>query len=62
MSMGNIMKMEDRVIELPGKPPCMLDRDLARIYGVETKRLNEARERNPRRFVEDVDYFQLTKE
>lgn len=55
-------RLEDRVIELPGKPPCMLDRDLARIYGVETRALNQARERNPRKFVEDVDYFQLTKE
>ncbi|GJQ23591.1 MAG: hypothetical protein HBSAPP01_13810 [Candidatus Brocadia sapporoensis] len=55
-------RLEDRVIELQGKPPCMLDKDLARIYGVETRRLNEARERNPRKFVEDVDYFQLTQD
>lgn len=58
--MENVMRMEDKIVELPGKPPCMLDRDLAKMYGVETKRLNEARERNPRKFVEDVDYFQLT--
>lgn len=57
-----VKRLEDRVLELPGKPPCMLDRDLARIYGVETKELNRARERNPRKFVEDVDYFQLTKD
>ncbi len=55
-------RLEDRVIDLPGKPPCMLDRDLARIYGVETKRLNETRERNPKKFREGVDYFRLTKE
>jgi hypothetical protein len=39
----------------------MLDRDLAMLYGVETKRLNEAVKRNPRRFPEDF-MFQLTKE
>ncbi|QII11225.1 hypothetical protein KsCSTR_18460 [Candidatus Kuenenia stuttgartiensis] len=52
---------ENLVLDIPGKPPCMLDRDLAKIYGVSTKRLNEARERNPRKFTEGVDYFQLTK-
>ena len=39
----------------------MLDRDLARLYGVETKRLNEAVKRNLERFPEDF-MFQLTKE
>ncbi|MFA6316726.1 MAG: ORF6N domain-containing protein [Elusimicrobiota bacterium] len=37
----------------------MLDRDLARIYGVSTKRLNEAVRRNRDRFPEDF-MFQLT--
>jgi 2-phospho-L-lactate guanylyltransferase (CobY/MobA/RfbA family) len=31
----------------------MLDEDLARLYGVETKRLNEAVKRNMARFPED---------
>ena len=31
----------------------MLDRDLAELYGVETKRLNEAVKRNINRFPED---------
>ena len=40
----------------------MLDRDLAKAYGVETKALNQAVKRNIRRF-EGEDYmFQLTKE
>lgn len=39
----------------------MLDRDLARLYGVETKRLNEAVKRNIERFPEDF-IFQLNKE
>ncbi len=39
----------------------MLDSDLAEIYGVETKRLNEQVNRNPDRF--PVDFmFHLTKE
>ena len=39
----------------------MLDRDLAAIYGVETKRLNEQVKRNIERFPDDF-MFQLTKE
>jgi len=39
----------------------MLDRDLARLYGVPTMRLNEQVKRNHRRFPEDF-MFQLTKE
>lgn len=37
----------------------MLDRDLAELYGVETKRLNEQVKRNIERFPEDF-MFQLT--
>lgn len=39
----------------------MLDRDLARLYGVETKRLNQQVQRNLDRFPEDF-MFQLSKE
>ena len=39
----------------------MLNRDLATLYGVETKRLNEQVRRNIKRFPEDVMY-QLTKD
>ena len=39
----------------------MLDRDLARLYGVETNRLNEQVKRNIERFPEDF-MFQLSKE
>jgi len=38
----------------------MLDRDLATLYGVETKRLNERVKRNTKRFPEDF-MFQLTR-
>jgi phage regulator Rha-like protein len=39
----------------------IIDRDLAEIYGVETRRLNEQVKRNPDRFPEDF-IFQLTNE
>lgn len=39
----------------------MLDSDLAALYGVETKRLNESVRRNPNRFPEEF-CFQLTKD
>jgi hypothetical protein len=38
----------------------MIDRDLAMLYGVETRRLNEQVKRNIERFPEDF-MFQLTK-
>ena len=40
----------------------MLDRDLAAMYGVETKRLNEAVRRNLKRFEGDDFMFRLTKD
>ena len=39
----------------------ILDRDLARLYGVETRVLNQAVQRNIERFPEDF-MFQLTKD
>lgn len=39
----------------------MLDKDLAELYGVETKALNQAVKRNTERFPEDF-MFQLTRE
>ena len=39
----------------------MLDRDLAELYGVETKRINEAVKNNPEKFPNDF-MFELTKE
>ena len=39
----------------------MLDSDLAQIYGVPTRRLNEQVKRNKKRFPEDFS-FQLTKD
>jgi hypothetical protein len=49
-----------RVIVLRGQR-VLLDRDLAKLFGVTTKRLNEQVQRNLRRFPEDF-MFQLTAE
>jgi hypothetical protein len=49
---------------LPGRPPSdwqPLDRDLAVLYGVETKVLKQAVKRNPNRFPDDF-MFELTQE
>jgi phage regulator Rha-like protein len=49
-----------KIFEIRGKR-VMLDKDLARLYTVATKRLNEQVKRNIKRFPEDF-MFQLTKE
>lgn len=52
--------IESRIITIRGKQ-IMIDRDLAELYGVETKKLNQAVKRNIERFPERFR-FQLTKE
>ena len=52
--------IENLILNIRGKQ-VMLDRDLACLYGVETKVLNQAVKRNLERFPEDF-MFQLTKE
>ena len=49
-----------RILEIRGKK-VMVDRDLAKLYGVKTKRLNEQVKRNKKRFPDDF-MFQLTEE
>ena len=53
-------QIEDLIHVIRGKQ-VMLDRDLARLYGVETFRLNEQVKRNIERFPEDF-MFKLTRE
>ena len=54
-----IERIENKIYLIRGQK-VMLDRDLAQLYGVSTKRLNEAVKRNAKRF--PVDFmFQLTK-
>ena len=51
----------ESLISLIREQKVILDSDLSRIYGVETKRLNEQVRRNPKRFPPDF-VFQLTQE
>lgn len=55
-----LSKIEERIFTIRGKQ-VMIDKDLALLYGVETKRLNEQVKRNIERFPEDF-MFQLTME
>ena len=59
-SIQPVEQIENLIITVRGKQ-VILDRDLARLYGVETRRLNEQVRRNIERFPEDF-MFQLTKE
>ena len=48
--------VESRIMSIRGNQ-IMIDRDLAELYGVETKRLNEAVKRNIERFSLSVSVF-----
>ena len=52
--------METKIYEIRGSK-VMLDSDLAKLYEVETKRINEAVKNNPEKFPCDF-YFELTSE
>lgn len=58
--MDNLQLIQSKIHEIRGQR-VMLDRDLAEMYGVETRALNQAVKRNIDRFPEDF-MFQLTKE
>lgn len=58
--MENLVEIQSLIYVIRGQK-VMIDRDLAMLYGVETKRLNEAVKRHVNRFPEDF-MFQLTKE
>ncbi len=53
-------RIESRIFFIRGKK-VMFDRDLAWLYGVSTKVLNQAVKRNTKRFPDDDFMFQLTK-
>ncbi len=55
--MENLQNVESKILTIRGLP-VMLDRDLAELYGVETKALNQAVKRNLERFPEEFR-FQL---
>ena len=56
----SVEQIESLILSIRGKQ-VILDRDLARLYGVETRVLNQAVQRNIERFPEDF-MFKLTKE
>ena len=56
-----IKEIKSKIISLPGRPDAMLAQDLAPLYKVEPKVLNQAVRRNKDRFPEDF-MFQATKE
>lgn len=58
--MDTLQLIQSKIHEIRGQR-VMLDRDLAEMYGVETRALNQAVKRNIDRFPEDF-MFQLTKE
>ena len=59
-SIQPVEQIESLIITIRGKQ-VILDRDLARLYGVETRVLNQAVQRNIERFPEDF-LFQLTRD
>ncbi|MDI6751755.1 MAG: ORF6N domain-containing protein, partial [bacterium] len=59
-SLVPIERIENKILLIRGQK-VMLDRELAELYEVPTRRLNEQVKRNIRRFPEDF-MFQLTKE
>ncbi len=60
MNMNEVDIVRSKIYEIRGQK-VMLDRDLAAMYGVETRALNQAVKRNAERFPEDF-MFQLTAE
>jgi len=55
-----LQAIQNKIIRFEGRPDAMLDRDLAELYGTETRHINQAVNRNHERF--PVDFmFQLTK-
>ena len=54
-------KIEDLIYQIRGKN-VMLDMDIAKIYGVSTKRLNEQVKRNAKRFPGDFMFLLTNKE
>lgn len=56
--MNELQIIQNKIYEIRGQK-VMLDRDLAEMYGVETRVLNQAVKRNAERFPEDF-MFQLT--
>lgn len=48
--------IQSKIIHLPSRPPFMLVRDLAEIYGVPPAQITQAVRRNPERFPDDFAF------
>ena len=59
--MSEIQTIQSKIYEIRGQR-VMLDKDLAAMYGVETKAINQAVKRNSKRFEGDDFMFRLTKD
>ena len=59
--MDELQNIQSKIYVIRGQR-VMLDFDLAKLYEVETKALNQAVKRNPKRFEGEEFMFQLTKE
>lgn len=59
--MNDLMTIQNKIYVIRGQK-VMLDRDLASLYGVETKTLNQAVKRNIHRFEGEDFLFRLTKD
>ena len=59
--MNELESIQNKIYEIRGQR-VMLDRDMAAMYGVETRFLNQAVRRNATRFDGDDFMFQLTKD
>ena len=55
------IKIEDMIYEIRGKQ-VMLDSDLAKLYEVETKRINEAVKNNPNKFPDRFSWVKTKNE
>jgi hypothetical protein len=55
-----VERIESKIFYIRGRK-VMFDKDLAELYGVTTKRLNEQVKRNKKRFPDEDFMFQLTK-
>ena len=62
MNEVTVQNIQSVIITLPNRPSAMLASQIAELYEVETKRVNEAVKRNPERFPEDFVFQASEKE
>lgn len=56
------VNIASQIVQLSGRPAAMLDKDVADIYGVKTRQINQAVKRNPEKFSEPDFCFTPTTE